>query len=136
MLPVYASESKVAASKGNATANELYYAHCMSNQSTGKIQIVSTKQEQNLHSNMLFRLSLSSTTPVCACHTHHSTMLNLTACLAVKIQNLPSWSFDWSDAQPQYSRESLTLNDFLSSEEDAQELQDRAVQHMMRILVT
>ena len=65
---------------------------------------------------------------------HHSTMLNLTARLAVEIQNLPDWDIDWSDSKPQKSRSSLTCADFLPDEADTTELQKRAVLLVMEIL--
>ncbi len=61
-------------------------------------------------------------------------MLNLTACLAVNIRYLPDWDVDWLDSQPQRSRQSLIISD-LPTEEDAQELQARAVQYMMKFFV-
>ena len=63
-------------------------------------------------------------------------MLNLTSRLAIEIKNLPNWTFDWSDAQPQRSRQSLTISDFLPTEDDAQQLKERATQYMMQFLVT
>lgn len=67
---------------------------------------------------------------------HHSTMLNLTTRLAVSIRYLPEWDVDWSDSQPQRSRQTLTISDFLPTEEDSQELQARAVRYMMEFLAT
>lgn len=49
----------------------------------------------------------------------HSSMLNLTSRLAIKLRYLPDWEFDWSDNGPQSSRDSLTLEEFLPDEEDA-----------------
>ena len=63
-------------------------------------------------------------------------MLNLTARLALKIQNLPNWDFDWSDTRPQQSRQSLTISNFLPSEDDAQQLKKRAILYMMEFLAT
>ena len=63
-------------------------------------------------------------------------MLNLTARLAVKIQNLPNWDVDWSDTRPQRSRQSLTISDFLPSEDDAEQLRKRAHHYIMEFLVT
>lgn len=63
-------------------------------------------------------------------------MLNLTARLALKIQNLPNWDFEWSDTRPQRSRQSLTISNFLPSEDDAQQLKKRAVLYMMEFLAT
>ena len=66
----------------------------------------------------------------------HSTMLNLTARIAVKMQNLPPWDVDWADSRPQRHRSSLTCGDFLPDETDAAELHKRAVLYMMEVLVT
>jgi hypothetical protein len=63
----------------------------------------------------------------------HAHMLNITSRLAIRIRNLPSWEFDWSDTTPQRSRTSLTVVDFLMSEADAAE---RAVRYMMRFMVS
>ena len=57
----------------------------------------------------------------------HGTMINSTACLAVKIQNLPDWDVDWFDTKPQQSRQALTISDILPSAEDASVLEKRAV---------
>lgn len=62
-------------------------------------------------------------------------MLNLTSRLAIRIRNLPPWEFDWCDRTPQRHKESLTLFDFMPSEEDAGELHRRAVQYVMKFLV-
>ena len=62
-------------------------------------------------------------------------MLNLTARLAVRIRNFPAWEFDWSDNTPQRPRDSLTLCDFLPTEEDAGELKKRAVKYVMKFMV-
>lgn len=63
---------------------------------------------------------------------HH---LNITSRVAVKIQNLPDWSIDWSDSTPQCSRQSLGIEDFLPTADDAGILQRRAINFMTRILV-
>ena len=65
----------------------------------------------------------------------HSSMLNITSRLAIRLRYLPEWEFDWSDMQPQQSRESLNLSDFLPEEHDAAELKTRAIQYIMRFLV-
>lgn len=67
---------------------------------------------------------------------HHSTMLNLTARIAVQMQNLPPWDVDWTDSRSQRHRSSLTCADFLPDEEDAAELHKRAVLYTMEVLVT
>ena len=66
----------------------------------------------------------------------HSVMLNITARLAIKLRYLPSWEIDWSDNNPQGSRESLTLEDFLLNEEDSKAFTERAVEYTMRFLVS
>ena len=63
-------------------------------------------------------------------------MLNITSRLAVNIRYTPDWDFDWSDDSPQISRESLTASDFMLSESDAEEMSQRAINFMMRFLVT
>ena len=63
-------------------------------------------------------------------------MLNLTARLAVRVENLPSWEFDWADNRPQRSRSSLTCSDFLPSADDGVQLMKHAVQLTMEMLVT
>ena len=62
-------------------------------------------------------------------------MLNITARLAVRLENLPDFEFDWNDTTPQRSRQSLGVADILPSEDDALQLQQRAVDFMMRFLV-
>ena len=54
-------------------------------------------------------------------------MLNATARLAVSIENLPDWDFDWNDCTPQCSRESLTIGDFLPSVDDAMAIKRAAI---------
>ena len=61
-------------------------------------------------------------------------MLNATARLAVRIQNLPPWEVNWADTQPQRSRTTLTINDILPNEEDATALRDHAVLYLMQFL--
>lgn len=63
-------------------------------------------------------------------------MLNLTARLAVQIQNLPDWEIDWNDTTPQRDPSTLTITDILPNEGDGQELKKRAVQYVMQFLVT
>ena len=63
-------------------------------------------------------------------------MLNITARLAIKLRYLPSGEFDWSDNQPQASRESLTLEDFLPDEEDSTAFTEQAVEYTMRFLAS
>lgn len=64
----------------------------------------------------------------------HSSMMNITSRLAVRHRYLPEWEVDWSDMQPQRSRDTLTISDFLPNEEDAAELQIRATHFVMRFL--
>ena len=54
-------------------------------------------------------------------------MLNTTTRLAIGINNLPPWEFDWSDNRPQKSRHTLTLSEVLTNAEDGQQLYDQAV---------
>ena len=62
-------------------------------------------------------------------------MLNMTARLPVEIKNLPHWTIDWTDTTPQRDPATLTISDLLPSEADGQELNKRAVQHIMSFLV-
>ena len=55
--------------------------------------------------------------------------------LAMGINNLPPWEFDWSDNRPQKSRHSLTLKEVFSNAEDGQQLDDRAVTYIMKVLL-
>ena len=61
--------------------------------------------------------------------------MNVTARLAANIRYLPNFPFDWSDTQHQRSRQSLTVDDFLPSKDDAQQLQQRATHYLMEFLV-
>ena len=63
-------------------------------------------------------------------------MMNVTARLAVRISNLPNFEFDWSDTEPQCSRDSLKVEDLLPSREDSHELRERARAFVMEFLVT
>ena len=65
----------------------------------------------------------------------HSSMLNVTARLAVKITNLPDWNVDWDDNTPQCSRSCLDSSHFLPSIEDADALNEAAVKYRMDFLV-
>ena len=62
-------------------------------------------------------------------------MLNVTARLAVKIQNLPDWDVDWNDSTPQQPRSNLTCEHFLPSIDDTDALHKAAVQYVMEVLV-
>ena len=66
---------------------------------------------------------------------YHSNLMNVTAHLAVNIRYLPNFPFDWSDTQHQRSHQSLTVDDFLPSKDDAQQLQQRATHYLMEFLV-
>lgn len=65
----------------------------------------------------------------------HSTMMNITSRLAIRLRYLPQGPIDWSSTEPQRSRESLTISDFLPSEDDATELKKRETDYIMRFLV-
>lgn len=65
----------------------------------------------------------------------HSSMLNVTARLALKIENLPDWDIDWCDTTPQCSRSELGCDHFLPSIEDAHALNESALQYTMEFLV-
>ena len=62
-------------------------------------------------------------------------MQNTTARLAIELQKLPPFSFDWSDTSPQRDRLSLKVDDILASEEDGMILHSRMVSFMMNFLV-
>ena len=62
-------------------------------------------------------------------------MLNVTARLSVKVNNLPDWEVDWDDLTPQCSRSSLSCDHFLPSTEDATALEESAIQYTMEVLV-
>ena len=62
-------------------------------------------------------------------------MMNVTSRLAVRIRYLPDFPFEWSDTQPQHSRQSLTINDFLPSKNDSLQLQQQATRYLMEFLV-
>ena len=66
-------------------------------------------------------------TPVCWMQLHIR--------LAIRIRYLPDFPFQWSDTNPQRSRQSLTIDDFLPSSEDAMKLQQSAVQYLKSFLV-
>ena len=61
-------------------------------------------------------------------------MMNMTARLAIKIRYLPEFTFQWSDTQPQLSRQALTINFYLPNK-DAMGLQQRGVQYLEEFLV-
>ena len=61
--------------------------------------------------------------------------MNVTARLAVRIRYLPDFPFQWSDTQPQLSRQALTIELYLPDKEDAERLQQRGVQYLEEFLV-
>lgn len=65
----------------------------------------------------------------------HSSMLNVTARLAMKIENLPDWDVDWDDITPQCSRSQLGCDHFLPSIADAEALNESALHYIMEFLV-
>lgn len=62
-------------------------------------------------------------------------MLNMTARLAVSIQNLPDGIIDWNDSTSSRDVNNLTINDILPSAVDAAVLNKRAVHFVMHFLV-
>ena len=66
---------------------------------------------------------------------HHNVMKNLTARLAVRIDNIPD-DINLEDGQPQGHRQDLTVDDILPSSEDGKIVYKRAVRYIMGILVT
>ena len=65
----------------------------------------------------------------------HSSMMNVTTRLAVRIRFLPEFPFDWSDTSPQKSRQSLTVEDYLPNASESHQLEERATRYMMGFLV-
>lgn len=63
----------------------------------------------------------------------HSSMMNITSRLAVRVQHIPA-DVDWSDTTPQRAVESLTIDDFLVSAEEAAQFTERAVEYTARFL--
>ena len=89
--------------------------------------------KEKVHYNNYFvyyRLQLKLPPPI----DKHSSMLNVTARLAVKVQNLPDWEVDWDDITPQCFRSSLTCDNFLPSIDDATALEESALQYTMEFL--
>ena len=62
-------------------------------------------------------------------------MMNVTARLATKIRYLPDFPFEWTDTQPQLSRQSITVDLYLPDKEDATRLQEHGVHYLMEFLV-
>ena len=65
----------------------------------------------------------------------HSSMMNVTSRLAIRIRHIPDFEFDWSDKTPQRSRQSITIEDVSPSQSDARVLKQRAIQFIMEFLV-
>ena len=65
----------------------------------------------------------------------HSSMMNVTSRLAIRIRYIPDFEFDWSDKTPQRSRQSITIEDVSPSQSDARVLKQRAIQFIMEFLV-
>ena len=65
----------------------------------------------------------------------HSTMLNMTARLAIEMRYLPQWEVEWDDETPQRDPVTLTISDLLPGDIDGRVLQKRAVLHIMSILI-
>ena len=70
------------------------------------------------------------------CLEHHSSMMNVTARLAVKIRYLPDFEFDWSDCSPQRSRQDIVIDDLLPSVEDSKILYQRALDLTKEFIVS
>ena len=66
---------------------------------------------------------------------HHSTMMNVTSRLAVRVHNLPQ-TIDWNDRTPQHTLESLTIDDFMVSKAESDAFKQRAILYTARYLVT
>ena len=62
-------------------------------------------------------------------------MTNVTTRIAVKINHLPPFEFNWSDSTPQKARSSLVLDDVLPSPSDGSQLFERAVKYVMEFLL-
>ena len=92
-----------------------------------------TKEKVRYHAHALHKSHIISLT--CShISDKHNSMLNVTSRLAVRLRNLPDWNVDWADSQPQCSRQSLTISDFLPSLEDACHMKERATAFLMRFL--
>ena len=61
-------------------------------------------------------------------------MMNITSRLAVCMHHLPE-NVDWNDTKPQRSLDSLTIDDFMLSESEAEEFKQRAIMYTARYLV-
>ena len=68
---------------------------------------------------------------------HQFQMMNVIARLAVQVRFLPDFPFEWSDTQPQRSRQSLTIiiDDYFPTKDESQQLEQRATQYLMEFLV-
>ena len=67
---------------------------------------------------------------------HHSSMMNVTARLVIKVRHLPNFEFNWSDCTPQRSRDDTTIDDLLPSVDDSKILYQRALDFTKEFLVT
>lgn len=63
-----------------------------------------------------------------------SFMMNINLRPAVRMQHLPE-NADWNDTTPQRRLDSLTINDFMLSESEAEEFKQRAILYTARYLV-
>ena len=63
-------------------------------------------------------------------------MLNMTARIAVQMQNLPDGDVDWTASLPQRRRSSLTCSNFMPDKPDATELHKWAILYMMEVFVS
>lgn len=54
----------------------------------------------------------------------------------MEVKHLPPWEVDWTDASPQRDTATVTISDILPSERDGLVLESRAVDFIMRFLVT
>ena len=61
-------------------------------------------------------------------------MMNITSRLAVCMHHLPE-NVDWNDTTPQRSLDSLTINDFMLSESEAEAFNQRAILYTAQYLV-
>ena len=61
------------------------------------------------------------------CLEHHSSMMNVTSRLAIKVRHLPDFEFNWSDCSPQRSREDIVIDDLLPSVKDSKILHLQAL---------
>ena len=65
----------------------------------------------------------------------HSSMMNVTTRLAVRIRFLPDFPFSWSDTSPPKSHQSLTVEDYLPNASESHQLEECATCYMTGFLV-